>query len=124
MFIFSIFYPRARWVIIKGTKYTINAIVHIGYDDNDDPTFSKIVQIYVIQRNLSAIKFLCQPLQTVGFNKHFQCYEVRVVAEGAASRMHDQDEFSCPIPKHFCRPYGKTTGPRYICTRYDLGTNN
>jgi hypothetical protein len=111
-------------VIIKGTKYKVNAIVHIGFDDNDDPLFWKILKILVIQRNLSTIKFLCQSLPTVGFNKHFQCYEVGVVEDDAAMRIFLQNDFSCRIPKNICRPYGKLTGPRYICTRYDLGTTS
>ncbi len=97
--------------------------MHIGFDGNDMPKFWKIHKIAIIERNLSAMKFVVEPMETITFDHHFQCYEVNlpVVEE---MEIRDHKDFSCHIPKHICRPYGRRGGARFICARHEIGTNN
>ena len=97
--------------------------MHIGYDDNDMTQFMKIVKIIIIENNLASIKFMVEPMDSITFNDHFQCYEVSVPAPEKIA-IYEHKDFTCHIPKHVCRPYGKRTGPRFICVRHDLGTND
>ncbi|XP_028417218.1 uncharacterized protein LOC114543833 [Dendronephthya gigantea] len=114
---------EAKWVVIGGTKYKCNAAVHIGYDEHDCPLFWRIHKICIVEKNLMGIQFVVEPMETNIFNSHFQCYEVSLPSADDM-KIFKQSEFSCYIPKQICRPYGRRGGTRYICTRYDLGTNS
>jgi hypothetical protein len=88
------------------------------------PRFWKIRKIVVVAKNLAAIQFVMQPLDTICFNSHFQGYEVTIPDDDQLMEIRQQKEFTCYIPKHLCRPYGRRVGATYVCTRFDLGTNN
>ncbi len=45
--------------------------MHIGFDTNDMPKFWKIRKIAIIERNLSAMKFVVEPMETITFDHHF-----------------------------------------------------
>jgi hypothetical protein len=87
------------------------------------PRFWKIYKIVVVAKNLAAIQFVMQPLDTICFDSHFQCYEVEI-PDDYQMEIRQQKEFTSYIPKPLCRPYGRRVGAKYICTRFDLGTNN
>ena len=42
-----------KWIYIHGTKYKVGAIVHVGYDDWEHPQFCEIIEIVVINNEVS-----------------------------------------------------------------------
>ena len=66
---------------IHGIKYKVGAILHIGYTREELPLFYKVEKIAVIDRILSGVRFIVAKVETVGFNKHYQCYEVCMSAK-------------------------------------------
>lgn len=67
-------------VVICGTCYTCNMILVINYDE-DLPTFGNLYCIVRPQNVQEYPLFLLSGLQTVGFNEHLHCYEIRPTPE-------------------------------------------
>ena len=112
-------------MIIGGTKYKQGAILHIGYDEDDLPSFWKVQNICIINNNLNDIKFVFLPLQTLSFHAHFQCYEVQVEASATENlKIYHQNEFTSYIPTNLCTPYGNRARAKFVCTRYEYDINN
>ncbi len=70
LLVFNLF-RRARWVKFGGTKIKCNAIMHICFDTNDMPKLWKIHKMAIIEKNLSARKFVVEPIETITFDHHF-----------------------------------------------------
>ena len=114
---------RARWVTIHGIKYKVGAILHIGYTKQELPLFYKVEKIAVIDGILSGVRFIVAKVETVGFNKHYQCYEVCMSAKPTIKSTLYGD-FSCYLALNELKAQGHSRGvtrnTKFICVRFDL----
>ena len=53
----------------------ISSFTYIFYDDNDFCKFWKILEVYVVDRNINGIEFVVEERYTVEFDVHFQSYQ-------------------------------------------------
>jgi uncharacterized protein YifN (PemK superfamily) len=116
----SYHYVRPKWVIIGGTKYKPGAIIHIGFDENEFPSFWKVHKICIPNKNLHGILFIVLPLETIGFSDHFQSYQVQLEASAKENmKIFQQKEFTCYVPTNLCTPYGNQGSGKLVCNRYE-----
>ena len=110
---------RAKWVVVHGTKYKIGATINIGCNEEELPIFWKIQGIRVLNKCTSSVLFVVSQQETLGFNNHYQSFEVVAPVNGATKIVYTKD-FSCFLPLNQVKPVGIQTRTKFICCRVDL----
>lgn len=108
---------RAKWISINGTKYKVGAIVHVGFDAEEFPQFWEIVEIHVINNNVSNAMFIVSEKETVQFSEHYQAYEIAASREKRIKVVYPKD-FTSHLPFNVIKPFG--CRGKYICLRYEI----
>lgn len=107
---------RANYVIINGTKYKLNAVVFLGFD-NDLPEFGTISKIIVFANQ--DIYFLVIKYRTLDYNAHYHAFEVRreLRPENVLTR---QEMLATYMPIHSVKPYGRNVryGSLFVAPRF------
>ncbi|KAG1681703.1 hypothetical protein GQR58_011697 [Nymphon striatum] len=73
---------EVNWITVLGTKYKLKSILHIGYDDNEFPKFWELKKICIVDRKIDRVMFVVLEKETVGFDKHYQCFEIATPVRG------------------------------------------
>lgn len=121
----SFFYSgfRVSWITILGTKYKLQSILHIGYDDNEFSKFWELKKICIVDRNIDKVMFIVLEKETVGFNEHYQCFEVVSPARSIEKIVYVND-FTSYLPMNLLIPIGvRGTQTKFVCLRFDIDTN-
>lgn len=106
---------------IHGIKYKVGAILHIEYSKQELPLFCKVEKIAVIDRILSGIRFVVAEVETVMFNKLYQCYEVCMsVKPTMKSVLYDDLSSYLPLNESKAQGHRVTRNTKFICVRFDL----
>ena len=116
-FLCIFFYPnRASYVIINGTKYKLNAVVFLGFN-NDLPEFGTISKIIVFANQ--DIYVLVIKYTTLEYNEHYHAFEVR--REIRPDNVHIRQEMLATyMPVHSVKPYGGNVryGALFVAPRF------
>ena len=76
-----------KWISVHGTKYKVGAIVHVGFDDGEFPQFCEIVEIVVINNEVSKAMFVVSGKETEEketFTKYCYLCRVKLAPENVA----------------------------------------
>ena len=105
---------------ILGTKNKVGCKLNTGFDEYDNPTFGKVINICAVNNNISDILFV--KLITIDFSTHYQSFEVARHGRQLATVHHKDLDFFAPLS--LAKPYDVQTRNKCIDQRFDIGTNN
>ena len=108
---------RAKWIIINGTRYKVGAIVHVGFDADEFPQFWEIIEICIINNNISDAMFIVSAKETVTFCEHYQAFEISTCTE-KKTRVVYSNNFTQHLPFNLIKPFGCRR--KYICLRHEI----
>lgn len=118
-----LFYYRAKWCSIHGTKYKIGAVVHTGYTELL-PKFSVIKNITVTNpRDLDrCLFFIVKDITTLEYDTHTHSYKVSRLVQGPP-RVVRHTELVTFRPMNMCTPIDME-GVTCVCPKYDIDIYN
>lgn len=107
---------EATYVVINGTKYKLNAVVFLGFN-NDLPEFGTISKIIVFANQ--DIYFLVIKYTTLEYNEHYHAFEVRRELR-PDNILIRQEMLATYMPVHSVKPYGGNVryGALFVAPRF------
>ena len=115
--LFTELYVPAR-VTVKGTLYRSGMSVFMSYDEDGEPLFGLLKNIFVLeQTGSSQIKFVVQKWETLGYDKHLFAYSVIRTKD---LTVIDVKELLDHHPLHAVKSYRERDDNKYISLHYRL----
>ena len=116
------YFFRANWCIVHGTKYQKGVAVHTG-GDGLLPKFSCIEKIVTVPgKDNAQVFFVLKEIVTLNYESHLHAYRVRVLNEGAIT-VRSQEELITFRPLRICTIVGDNDS-KCICPKSDVDVYN